>query len=131
MASCDLPFSAKEWTHASFRVSPRNRFNSAAKSGSIFSSLFYGGSYPAPGIPILLGGRGTLSRAAEPCILPLTGGRGAAERPLPIFIVTLIVLGEIIYALRANKLRPDAAGRPGLPATAHRAERTIPHKNDG
>lgn len=72
-----------------------------------------------------------MSWAAQPFTLPLTWGKGAAERPFPFSLLGVLSLGEIIYALRANKLRPDAAGRPGPPPTARRAENSILHKNDG
>lgn len=71
-----------------------------------------------------------MSRAAKPCILPLIWGKGAAERPFPHSIIDGYFVGEIIYALRANKLREPAASAPALKTSAESVEKEIHEKNE-
>lgn len=71
-----------------------------------------------------------MSRAAEPCILPLTWGKGAAERPVPHSIIGAYFVGEIIYALRANKLRELAASAPAPKSSPEIVDAEIHEKNE-
>lgn len=71
-----------------------------------------------------------MSRAAEPFISPLIWGKGAAERPVPHSIIDAYFVGEIIYALRANKLREPGASAPASKSRPVIVEAEIYEKNE-